>query len=1441
LNANAFEKYAKISTIDKGKDGFVEVRTRTSDPSGSSAGSSISFNSNASYTPNIQNEMKGSNLQIGVKLGPGAFGIFADADLYGFYNIQKIKSKQPFGTKAYGAYNFHLLDDIDESNGFDKIMDFNRESDAIVDKNTHHLPVPIITNDLYNIAGQGVGGLFQANRNTIGYVRDRSLESNSNGGSIGLDFGGGHLGGSATFNHATSNNYLWDLTDFHQNYSFDKSDNEPYHEPTYFKVNGDVSMDDPQYVEAYLNTSTRPSYLPFQISQTNEENSTAFEKKLTTQYELNKPAVKHQPQSLPKDSRRARNANVQAINNEYIHSGDRVLAEFDVAYYNYSGPGVNYNPRTQLVNPVNRDGGYRAKHIGGFTTIGANGSRYVYGLPAYNLKHEQHAFSVAQPNSRDYMESLRTNEVAISGNNYDDYKNIGNQYKDVTELPEYAHAHLLTSVLGTDYVDITNNGPSDDDLGYWVKFNYVKTENYAWRTPYSGASYVPGYLSNPEDDKGHFMYGERENYYLATAETKTHIAVFKISPRHDAKGWSKNGPQSGANSYQLDEINIYSKNEYFNGNEVAQNPIPIKTIHFSYAQVNDELCKEIDNSEVTNGGKLTLTEVWFTYRNNERGALNKYRFDYGMNDVDNPPYSKYTFDCWGNYRDNDNLPSEVQNFVASYPYVPQDFDAGEASTFNDEAAQAWNLKKITTPSGAIIEVTYESDDYAYVQNKKAMQMYALSADQSTGSTTLPYCLSDAPNGFLRDAVGDFVRVDLPSGISENQIPDLFDQIDSPQLYFKVLSPLITKGNTNTSYSEFVSGYADIDMQKTLGQYNLNSSDPIPNNSVKIYLKPFKKGKQGTRYHPITLAVMDFLMLERSDLIYLVEGSMPPTRDLGDDSKEQKRDNLKALIGPIFNMLKFNQNFYSNAACKTGTVFIPGHSYVRLNNMNGFKEGGGIRVKQIEMSESDNATISYGQVYDYTTYSDKWGKTISSGVATYEPNVGGEQNALKRGLTYDLDFKLKSSYKLFTEFPYNESYFPAPSVGYSKVTVKSINTDLVEKSAKDNLNGGNIMDSDYHKNNIARPTTGTTINEFYTAKDYPIYVTATNLGADGSLKENSLNVPIPLLGSIKNDVLVASQGYFIELNDMHGKQKAVHAHGHDEKGIMIEEPYSSVEYSYHDAGGFIINGIEDGRRVTSTVQSLFPDGKVKDMYLGMDYDFFIDVRSSFVNSNSDGQNFNTDFAIFPILSWLPMFNHDKKEMKYVVTNKIIWRTGILKETKVKYENSIVTTKNTHYDAYTGTPVVSEVQNNYDNIVYNLTIPGYWKYEGMGHAYKNLNLKFEGAMVNKDPLEDGQVVNKLFTVDLSTTDYVASKITQHLYPGDEFLVDYNGKFLKAYVMSVSDQTFKIDFDLDASSAPPSGEAAFYLTRSGRRNLLSAQAGSVTSLVNPLIDYSKNCLEP
>ena len=205
------------------------------------------------------------------------------------------------------------------------------------------------------------------------------------------------------------------------------------------------------------------------------------------------------------------------------------------------------------------------------------------------------------------------------------------------------------------------------------------------------------------------------------------------------------------------------------------------------------------------------------------------------------------------------------------------------------------------------------------------------------------------------------------------------------------------------------------------------------------------------------------------------------------------------------------------------IALDGKSVIRLTTPDKKKVGGGQRVKQISTSDNwndfsgENSSV-YGVTYDYTIEED--GETVSSGVAQYEPMMGGDEIALRYPKHYVDNQPFQSRNHSFFEHPVNENYFPSAMVGYRKVVVRSLNT----KTQMENAETGPMPDG--------IGTTGITEYEFYTAKEYPVIVKEHEI-----LKSKlNLSIPIPFIGVFERRKLKAAQGYAIELNDMHGATK-----------------------------------------------------------------------------------------------------------------------------------------------------------------------------------------------------------------------------------------------------------------------------------------------------------------
>ncbi len=342
--------------------------------------------------------------------------------------------------------------------------------------------------------------------------------------------------------------------------------------------------------------------------------------------------------------------------------------------------------------------------IAAFTVVSTDGKRYHYSIPVYN-----------------YSSVTRTIGTVEGKAEQDAY------FDKIQDSP-YATHWLLTAVTGPDYIDTNGNRKVDEsDYGYWVEFDYGKwSEVYAWKIPY-GKDYI-----DSEDEEGvkTRIEGFKDIYYLDKVKTRTHTAIFSKSLRNDnlshewkysSVDWSNAGSAftqrfaiPKQQSLKLKQI-ILLKNEDAStlnkstGNNSAINPgvvsvkfpnpngaqksysynledsvfdendIPdqlldkaIKVIDLRYKTTVGALVRNTPNA-LSENGRLTLDAVAFKGKSNTN-VIPPYNFEYYN-------YSDFNYDNKNDWGYDDNIPWN------------------------------WSLKKIITPEGGNIQMTYESDDF----------------------------------------------------------------------------------------------------------------------------------------------------------------------------------------------------------------------------------------------------------------------------------------------------------------------------------------------------------------------------------------------------------------------------------------------------------------------------------------------------------------------------------------------------------------------------------------------------------------------------------------------------------------------------------------------------------------------------------------------------------
>jgi hypothetical protein len=1041
-----------------------------------------------------------------------------------------------------------------------------------------------------------------------------------------------------------------------------------------------------------------------------------------------------------------------------------------------------------------RVNGFRKKsHISEIDVLNPDGRRYVYGIPVYNLLQREVSFNVNRN-----VDNLADGLIGYDSVNNSKYNNAGKDgYYSMQEIPAYAHSFLLTGILSPDYVDVTGNGISDDDLGDAVRFNYSKSAGVAspfeWRAPYvtGKANYNEGLKSYNRDDKAHYIYGKKEVWYLNSIESKTMVANFTLQSRADLLEIDEQGiKKNNGKAFCLKQIDLYSKADFLAHGTQAT---PIKTVHFEYSY---ELCRGINNGgpNSNDSGKLTLKKIWFTYNGNDKGKQNPYIFHYHSN---NPGYKTNAADKWGTYKDasqnpQGDSPDLLNN--ADYPYSLQD---SSQAAYN---AAAWTMDSIALPSGGRIKVNYESDDYAYVQNRRSAQMMQL---VGFGDTTL------GPNGDrLYSTVGvdlsttdyryAYVRIPVPVSSKQELFARYLNGIS--KLYFRLFVRMPDTDEFGTG-SEYVPCYAEPDF--AAGNWYGTTSDP---NVIWIKIAGVNESGDGIgSLSPLAQAAINFLRLNLPSKAY--ENS-----ETGDNLSAVEA--VKMLVPSIPNLVYAIIGFNKKARLKNWVAHTtPSRSYVRLNCPTFKKYGGGLRVKSVLIYDHWNAMTKkketvYGQQYDYTTIQTVNGQPtrISSGVASWEPTIGGEENPFHLPVEYvDRVSVLAPSSNQYSEEPLGEEFYPGASIGYSKVRIRTIHADKT------------------------RSANGYAETNFYTSYDFPTISDWSMFDVDTKKRFKPLLLNFLRINS--RSYLSLSQGFKIELNDMNGKVRSEATYSETDN----VHPISYTENFYR-----VDNQSVETKHLNNLVTTIDPYGNIDTAAtIGKDVELMADMRDQ--TSVSIGGNINVNVDMWTAGAWpvviptlLNLFQKETNQFRSAAMTKVIYRYGILDSVVHIEKGSKISSKNMMYDAETGDPLLVRTQNEFNDPVYQFTYPAHWVYKGMGPAYQNID-----AILKHLQISNGKITSTLtqpdsvyFTAGDELLVYSKLSISNSLIPGQPY-----GTFADSYKLWVIDSNAVRGgahqfYLVDVNGVPFSGnDVTLKVIRSGRRNINGA-VGSVASLRNPLI---------
>jgi len=1156
---------------------------------------------------------------------------------------------QTDGTRpAYGY--FHL-----DKAGKADVLDFSREKDGNVNKRTRYLPPSSMTYDIYSVNGQGTGGTFRPFRNDISTVYDPQTSSEGANSSHMAEGGYGNLV-EAGYDLKKAETRSWSGSwEKHFRKATGKKDGDLF-EPFYFKQAGELTEANTSLKQFIGNNDT----LTYMAS---------------TQLLANT--------SLPTGTKpRVTRSNLIYFLTAREASNPQISLEPQIKNYNFNGFINTSSQATQI--PRYGNGSVRKEHHASeFTQLLPDGRRYIYGLPVMNNYQRDYIVSTApQSVSGNTPDLVSVNYLNGKPEAYDG-GTLTQRYYSSTETPAHAHSYLLTSVLSPDYSDLTGNGITDDDLGSFTKFNYRRwEEDYRWRAPYEAgkAQFDPGVRSNCNDDKASFSMGSREAWYLHSIESRNYVAEFFTSERLDGQGSNDAaifGSADGGKSYKLDSIVLFHKADRFSNGANARS---IKTIVFSYGY---SLCKGVPNS-TSNTGKLTLKAIYIRHGQSDLGYLSPYQFTYGSG-ISNPNYDMRSRDCWGGYKPYDANSNGTKGLLLQlnndeYPYVNQndpDLDAFSA---------AWCLKEILLPSGGKIKVTYESDDYAYVQDKQAMEMFrvegaggspAFSTNNSLyGSASDPYLYLYFKRKPAKENGGSIAQVYLGN---KSLIQFNFDV---------TLSPGSLSSCGGAALTDRIKGYAEVEASGICDNTDyayVKLKGKTPNTMVSLSGLDIP----GANLNPITLSAINFAR-------YYNNAALDPA---GQIMPGDATGLMRQVIASFRNYLNFFQNpLKTYVKQNKAKHFTVGKSYIRLMSPGLAKKGGGHRVKKLEFTDGwqgSSQERSYGMEYDYTTEDKLTGQRISSGVASYEPLYGGDENPCRtllhlNSMGNDSRWPSVDPIGIVQEAPIGESLYPPAYVGYSKVTVTSIHHD--EAASARSVN----------------------VTEFYTAKDFPVRKSNTDLEQVENRSPKAYDF------FHKKDIYRVAQGYTIYLNDMHGKLKRQSSFIRLDNGVL--DPVSYTSYEYFEENG--LNRLDNnhipcldfapGQNVPQRMEKT----------LGEELDVTFDSRESkqvtdMLNLGFSMNLFMAGVAPISLALVLPIPKKETTTFSSLVSTKVVQQYGILKAVETFDRGAKIRAENELYDPNTGQVLVTKINSEFNDFEYKINYPAYWAYKGMGLASDNIH--------------------------------------------------------------------------------------------------------------------------
>lgn len=1464
-SSSALSTNSRTGTVSKMKSGYGVEGNSTllvySSGSITSRGSHRTFGT-ASFVPRFNSPNYSTNVftQTDVNLSGQYYAIYAGVggggnDYSTVSSVVSYESKYPgygFGHHSKGQSN-------------DKAMlDFNRDRNTAMKSETRVLSFSTPTYDVYMCSGPGFTSMFRPYRYDVTEFHDPKITStsisktNENGDIREVNVNGGiGISGSATGGVSVTNQGAFSETESSTSSALQNFqgalESETFDRKEYaLKTMGEVQPVNVALFDAFGgNNATAPKI----------DGNTLGLSGLTSKVANNT----HQDIAIP-----AQNKNF-SMSQGVVHYRELRMSEIVNGAYSSNITGAVVCDG-EIPRVVGFDGSIisdekKDHHTGAIEVVSASGMRYEYGLPMYSLEQKEVSFSVSERfNENFYAETglvqYQTGDNSVSNNlgRYGSYQN--------TITPGYASAFLLTSMFSSDYIDRTGDGPTPDDQGMYYELNYTSPYNagsntasngsWLWRMPMcsdetnsqfgdafnSNLAYVNKNMhSDAWDENANYISGKKEVWYSTTIESKNMIAFFCLEDREDQFSMkSENGGLDLAKPGKLlKKIMLFSKND------LEQNPSTAKALKVVEFKYDYSLCKgyvgnknayifgtSSTTEQYATTGKLTLKAIYtYTGESTEIKTL-PMKFEYGSG-LENPDFAFNSTDRWGCYKPNDTqLPNQ------EFPYALQE------NQLANQNIQAWKLKEVEVTGGAKTEFNYETDDYSYVQNKRAMRMFDVVAMSNTDQLR-------EINGGTPDGQGGFLPGTVISGASLNQINNdilsfrnpedkkdhyniIYFKLDEPvgvsnasveirekyltqfnpdgsserafKVYFNMYAKLDNRNedDNNTSYDERDFGYEYVESEVELGYIdqvdNICGGAGIPNANNEYEYAWLVV--QPTRLDDLIDTDRGYLDNASEDVLNKANVE-PPT---GDDyfvnplqvaNWQFAEQNVPCAIYGKIQYDATNATDFCDYSLQNDVGVFGGNLYEKLNRKEYALKFDPLKSR-IRLYEPDNrkfggncriASVTihdnwdiYSQEYNtsYTYNYDYDQITASNGVAAYEPQIGNNENPFYTFTAFDISRNRLPDERVYQKEPWGDMVFPGPNVGYEEVTASIFDGTVV----------------------------GYNVNQFYTYKEVPTIVDRTEIASSrGTKVTHAGNSAIVDANGFVKEEYAFSQGFYVETSDFHGKTKMSSTYG--SQGELI----SSSEVIYYDSDAADMKFVSE-------------NGTIGASYTPRDVDIHFDSWNSKSLTLSDREG-NTTSIGFTLVGSIPIpilgFNQStdeyvyENESKAYTLSKVVNHYAVPREIITTYLGAENSARNLYFDSETGQVLASSVTDEYNDELYSMNYPAHWKYTN----FDRMSIS-DGAVLTASELS-GNASTLTITNSIHDIEFRV---------GDQLTIDDGNQLYTAWVLEMNTGVAMLIDNTGASLSGVTWNApnlSVKIEQTGSKNILNASIMGINSKKAPI----------